>query len=117
MFLKFSLDVRITNDIRRMRRHELLQVRRTDPVVTAAFAAMDGPASWLSDRGYRTVDGLFETCAVLVRDGLDRHLAPGSTAVTRAPSCSSGRVACPVPAPTSNTRAPARRPHTRLRSA
>ncbi|WP_338493257.1 IucA/IucC family protein [Streptomyces sp. SJL17-4] len=84
MFLKFSLDVRITNDIRRMRRHELLQVRRTDPVVTAAFAAMDGPASWLSDRGYRTVDGLFETCAVLVRDGLDRHLAPGSTAVLAA---------------------------------
>ncbi|MFE5542613.1 IucA/IucC family protein [Streptomyces sp. NPDC056534] len=84
MFLKFSLDVRITNDIRRMRRHELLQVRRTDPVVAAAFAAMDGPASWLSDRGYRTVDGLFETCAVLVRDGLDRHLAPGSTAVLTA---------------------------------
>ncbi|WP_055604177.1 IucA/IucC family protein [Streptomyces aureus] len=84
MFLKFSLDVRITNDIRRMRRHELLQVRRTDPVVTAAFAAMDGPAAWLSDRGYRTVDGLFETCAVLVRDGLDRHLTPGSTAVLTA---------------------------------
>ncbi|MFE4310845.1 IucA/IucC family protein [Streptomyces sp. NPDC056517] len=84
MFLKFSLDVRITNDIRRMRRHELLQVRRTDPVVSAAFAAMGGPASWLSDRGYRTVDGLFETCAVLVRDGLDRHLAPGSTAVLTA---------------------------------
>ncbi|MFD9241015.1 IucA/IucC family protein [Streptomyces sp. NPDC059556] len=84
MFLKFSLDVRITNDIRRMRRHELLQVRRTDPVVAAAFAAMDGPASWLSDRGYRTVDGLFETCAVLVRDGLDRHLSPGSTAVLTA---------------------------------
>ncbi|MFF3841710.1 IucA/IucC family protein [Streptomyces sp. NPDC001930] len=84
MFLKFSLDVRITNDIRRMRRHELIQVRRTDPVVTAAFAAMDGPACWLSDRGYRTVDGLFETCAVIVRDGLDRHLAPGSTAVLTA---------------------------------
>lgn len=84
MFLKFSLDVRITNDIRRMRRHELLHVRRTDPVVTAAFAAMDGPTAWLSDRGYRTVDGLFETCAVLVRDGLDRHLPPGTTAVLAA---------------------------------
>lgn len=84
MFLKFSLDVRITNDIRRMRRHELLHVRRTDPVVTAAFAAMDGPTAWLSDRGYRTVDGLFETCAVLVRDGLDRHLPPGATAVLAA---------------------------------
>ncbi|MEU2116894.1 IucA/IucC family protein [Streptomyces sp. NPDC016459] len=84
LFLKFSLDVRITNDVRRMRRHELLHVRRTDPLVSAAFAAMDGPAGWLSDRGYRTVDGLFETCAVVVRDGLDRHLAPGSTAVLAA---------------------------------
>ncbi|MFF1508441.1 IucA/IucC family protein [Streptomyces sp. NPDC058326] len=84
LFLKFSLDVRITNDVRRMRRHELLHVRRTDPLVTAAFAAMDGPAAWLSDRGYRTVDGLFETCAVVVRDGLDRHLVPGSTAVLAA---------------------------------
>ncbi|MBD0707752.1 MULTISPECIES: IucA/IucC family protein [unclassified Streptomyces] len=84
LFLKFSLDVRITNDIRRMRRHELLHVRRTDPLVSAAFTAMGGPATWLSDRGYRTVDGLFETCAVLVRDGLDRHLAPGTTAVLAA---------------------------------
>ncbi|MFC8953787.1 IucA/IucC family protein [Streptomyces sp. NPDC057101] len=84
LFLKFSLDVRITNDVRRMRRHELLHVRRTDPLVTAAFAAMGGPAAWLSDRGYRTVDGLFETCAVVVRDGLARHLAPGSTAVLAA---------------------------------
>ncbi|MFD3535307.1 IucA/IucC family protein [Streptomyces sp. NPDC058664] len=84
LFLKFSLDVRITNDIRRMRRHELLHVRRTDPLVTAAFTAMDGPAAWLSDHGYRTVDGLFETCAVVVRDGLDRHLAPGTTAVLAA---------------------------------
>ncbi|WP_030548076.1 IucA/IucC family protein [Streptomyces exfoliatus] len=84
LFLKFSLDVRITNDVRRMRRHELLHVRRTDPVVSAAFAAMDGPAAWLSDRGYRTVGGLFETCAVVVRDGLDRHLPAGSTAVLAA---------------------------------
>ncbi|MFJ9434519.1 IucA/IucC family protein [Streptomyces sp. NPDC101490] len=84
LLLKFSLDVRITNDIRRMRRHELLHVRRTDPRVTAAFAAVGGPSAWLSDRGYRTVDGLFETCAVLVRDGLDRHLSPGTTAVLAA---------------------------------
>ncbi|MFB7370959.1 IucA/IucC family protein [Streptomyces sp. NPDC056222] len=84
LFLKFSLDVRITNDVRRMRRHELLHVRRTDPLVAAAFAAMDGPAAWLSDRGHRTVAGLVETCAVLVRDGLDGHLVPGSTAVLAA---------------------------------
>ncbi|MFD9035614.1 IucA/IucC family protein [Streptomyces sp. NPDC059567] len=84
LFLKFSLDVRITNDIRRIRRHELHHVRRTDPLVAAAFATMGGPAAWLSDRGHRTVDGLVETCAVLVRDGLDRHLVPGSTAVLTA---------------------------------
>lgn len=84
LFLKFSLDVQITNDVRRMRRHELRHVRRTDPLVTAAFAAMDGPAAWLSERCYRTVDGLFETCAVLVRDGLSRHLLPGTTAVLAA---------------------------------
>ncbi|MFC9341367.1 hypothetical protein ACFT0G_13945 [Streptomyces sp. NPDC057020] len=86
-----------------MRRHELLQVRRTDPVVAAAFAAMDGPASWLSDRGYRTVDGLFETCAVLVRDGLDRHLAPGSTAVLTAALAEASRgtpsTRSPIPGP------------------
>ncbi|MGK5640787.1 IucA/IucC family protein [Streptomyces sp. URMC 126] len=84
LFLKFSLDVQITNDVRRMRRHELVHVRRTDPLVTAAFAAMGGPAAWLSERCYRTVDGLFETCAVLVRDGLSRHLLPGTTAVLAA---------------------------------
>ncbi|MFI0742564.1 IucA/IucC family protein [Streptomyces sp. NPDC021100] len=84
LFLKFSLDVQITNDVRRMRRHELRHVRRTDPLVTAAFAAMGGPAAWLSERCYRTVDGLFETCAVLVRDGLSRHLLPGTTAVLAA---------------------------------
>ncbi|GAA0393816.1 IucA/IucC family protein [Streptomyces luteireticuli] len=81
LFLKFSLDVQITNDIRRIRRHELRDVRRTDPPVTAAFRAMGGPAAWLSERGHRTVRGLEETFPVLVRDGLDGHLLPGATAV------------------------------------
>ncbi|WP_282701355.1 IucA/IucC family protein [Streptomyces sp. CC219B] len=77
LFLKFSLDVRITNDIRRLWRHDLLKLRRTDAAVTAAFA--DGPAAWLSDRGYRTADFAFEELAVLVRDGLRDHVRPGAT--------------------------------------
>jgi siderophore synthetase component len=77
LFLKFSLDVRITNDIRRLWRHDLLKLRRTDESVARALAG--GPASWLSDRGYRTAGFAFEELAVLVRDGLHGHLAPGTT--------------------------------------
>jgi len=77
LFLKFSLDVRITNDIRRLWRHDLLKLRRTDEAATAACAA--GPAVWLSDRGYRTADFAFEELAVLVRDGLRDRLPPGTT--------------------------------------
>jgi len=79
LFLKFSLDVRITNDIRRLWRHDLLKLRRTDAAATAAFKASSGPAAWLSDRGYRTADFAFEELAVLVRDGLQGHLLPGAT--------------------------------------
>ncbi|MFF7124419.1 IucA/IucC family protein [Streptomyces sp. NPDC008240] len=79
LFLKFSLDVRITNDIRRLWRHDLLKLRRTDSAATAAFAAMGPPAAWLSDRGYRTADFAFEELAVLVRDGLRGHLLPSAT--------------------------------------
>ncbi|WP_078655914.1 IucA/IucC family protein [Streptomyces fulvoviolaceus] len=77
LFLKFSLDVRITNDIRRLWRHDLLKLRRTDTAVSEAFAA--GPAAWLSDRGYRTADFAFEELAVLVRDGFHGRLRPGAT--------------------------------------
>ncbi|WP_405829307.1 IucA/IucC family protein [Streptomyces sp. NBC_01176] len=91
LFVKFSLDVRITNDIRRLWRHDLLKLRRTDAATAAAFTAMSAPpnnstdrtpgtrAAWLSDRGYRTADFAFEELAVLVRDGLRRHVAPGTT--------------------------------------
>ncbi|WP_055714772.1 IucA/IucC family C-terminal-domain containing protein, partial [Streptomyces torulosus] len=80
LFLKFSLDVRITNDVRRLWRHDLLKLRRTDAGARAAFAALPDGA-WLSDRGYRTAAFAFEELAVLVRDGLAGHLAPGTTAV------------------------------------
>lgn len=79
LFVKFSLDVRITNDIRRLWRHDLLKMRRTDEVTASAFAASRGPAAWLSDRGYRTAGFAFEELAVLVRDGLRDHLVPGAT--------------------------------------
>jgi siderophore synthetase component len=79
LFLKFSLDVRITNDIRRLWRHDLRKLCHTDVAATAAFAALDGPAVWLGDRGYRTADFAFEELAVLVRDGFQGHLLPGAT--------------------------------------
>ncbi|MFG2946959.1 IucA/IucC family protein [Streptomyces adustus] len=79
VFLKFSLDVRITNDIRRLWRHDLLKLRRTDTAAGHALAAVEGPAAWLSDRGYRTAGFAFEELAVLVRDGLREHLLPGAT--------------------------------------
>lgn len=79
LFLKFSLDVRITNDVRRLWRHDLLKLRRTDTAAATAFAALDGPAAWLSDHGYRTAAFAFEELAVVVRDGLGRHVLPGAT--------------------------------------
>ncbi|MFJ3669098.1 IucA/IucC family protein [Streptomyces sp. NPDC090106] len=77
LFLKFSLDVRITNDIRRLWRHDLLKLRRTDAAASRALAG--GPAGWLSDRGYRTAAFAFEELAVLVRDGFHGRLRPGTT--------------------------------------
>lgn len=77
LFLKFSLDVRITNDVRRLWRHDLLKLRRTDAAASRALTG--GTAAWLSDRGYRTAGFAFEELAVLVRDGLRGHVPPGAT--------------------------------------
>ncbi|MEU9233838.1 IucA/IucC family protein [Streptomyces subrutilus] len=87
LFVKFSLDVRITNDVRRLWRHDLLRLRRTDAAVEAGFAALrraGSGAAWLADRGYRTADFAFEELAVLVRDGFGArdghaHAVPGAT--------------------------------------
>ncbi|WP_189965270.1 IucA/IucC family protein [Streptomyces avidinii] len=82
LFVKFSLDVRITNDVRRLWRHDLLKLRRTDAAVEAGFAALrrtGSAAAWLADRGYRTAAFAFEELAVLVRDGLHGRTVPGST--------------------------------------
>ncbi|MFJ9928234.1 IucA/IucC family protein [Streptomyces misionensis] len=78
LFLKFSLDVRITNDIRRLWRHDLRRLRRTDTAAGQAFAAMGPPAAWLADRGHRTASFAYEELAVVVRDGLRGHLLPGA---------------------------------------
>ncbi|MFB0630583.1 IucA/IucC family siderophore biosynthesis protein [Streptomyces sp. AB3(2024)] len=83
LFAKFSLDVRITNDVRRLWRHDLLKLRRTDAAVEAVFADLRGRtgsgAVWLADRGYRTAAFAFEELAVLVRDGLRTRVAEGAT--------------------------------------
>ncbi|MFI8201668.1 IucA/IucC family protein [Streptomyces sp. NPDC085937] len=81
LFLKFSLDVRITNDIRRLWHHDLLRLRATDTAVRDAFTASVPPAdgAWLSDRGHRTADFAVEQLAVVVRDGLRGHLPPDAT--------------------------------------
>ncbi|MFJ5276023.1 IucA/IucC family protein [Streptomyces parvulus] len=102
LFLKFSLDVRITNDIRRLWRHDLLRLRRTDTAVTEAFAAAGTPAAWLGDRGHRTADFAFEELAVVVRDGLRDRVLPGATPLLAAalvegfPGSPLGRTADPA---------------------
>ncbi|MGW0363745.1 IucA/IucC family protein [Streptomyces sp. NPDC002990] len=98
LFVKFSLDVRITNDVRRLWRHDLLGTRRTDAAVTAGFAALrrtGSRAAWLSDRGYRTAAFAFEELAVLVRDGLHAHVMPGATPLLAA-SLAEGYPASPL---------------------
>ncbi|PWI20403.1 iron transporter [Streptomyces sp. Act143] len=96
LFLKFSLDVRITNDIRRLWRHDLRKLRRTDRAAAVAFAG--GPAAWLSDRGYRTAGFAFEELAVLVRDGFHGHLRPGTTPLLAA-GLVEGFAGCPSGSP------------------
>ncbi|CAL9392764.1 IucA/IucC family protein [Streptomyces sp. enrichment culture] len=79
LFLKFSLDVRITNDIRRLWRHDLARLRATDTAVRDAFDGGPAGGAWLSDRGHRTANFAVEQLAVVVRDGFRGHLAPGAT--------------------------------------
>ncbi|MEU7062282.1 IucA/IucC family protein [Streptomyces sp. NPDC046161] len=80
-FVKFSLDVRITNDVRRLWRHDLLRLGHTDAEVRAGFDELRRAGSnavWLADRGYRTAGFAFEELAVVVRDGLHGRVAPGA---------------------------------------
>ena len=76
LFLKFSLDVRITNDVRRLWRRDLRWLIPVDEVLAKAFGDAPAGASMLSDHGYRTAetggDDPYEAFAVLVREGFGR---------------------------------------------
>ncbi|MFC1419846.1 IucA/IucC family protein [Streptacidiphilus cavernicola] len=90
LFLKFSLDVRITNDIRRLWLRDLRWLVPVDEAVAKAFGDAPAGASMLADHGYRTAalggaagaagvgvagsagsadEDAYEALAVLVRDG------------------------------------------------
>lgn len=76
LFLKFSLDVRITNDIRRLWLRDLRWLVPVDEVLAKAFGDAPAGSFMLSDHGYRTAgigaeDG-HEAFAVLVREGFGR---------------------------------------------
>jgi siderophore synthetase component len=90
LFCKFSLDVRITNDVRRLWLRDLRWLTAVDGLLRTVFddlpAYVPRPAV-LSDRGFRSVtlsgrdggtDG-GEALAVVARDGLRAHLGPGVT--------------------------------------
>ncbi|WP_330285965.1 IucA/IucC family protein [Streptomyces sp. NBC_00576] len=91
-FLKFSLNVRITNCLRKNSSYELsgavALTRALAPALTDLAERFPGSAV-LREPAYRTLalpgpDGtpdrdLFEGFGVIVREGLARHLAPGAT--------------------------------------
>ncbi|TDE53621.1 IucA/IucC family siderophore biosynthesis protein [Nonomuraea mesophila] len=90
LFCKFSLDVRITNDVRRLWLRDLRRLPVVADALDLAFDDLPGhlprPAV-LRDRGYRSArlgsDG-GEALAVIVRDGLREHVRPGLTALLAA---------------------------------
>jgi siderophore synthetase component len=90
LFCKFSLDVRITNDVRRLWLPDLRRLPVVAERLDAVFDDLPGhlprPAV-LRDRGYRSaalgLDG-GEALAVIVRDGLRQHVRPGLTALLAA---------------------------------
>ncbi|SDJ34125.1 IucA/IucC family C-terminal-domain containing protein [Nonomuraea jiangxiensis] len=90
LFCKFSLDLRITNDVRRLWLRDLRRLSLLAGLLGVAFDDLPEhvprPAV-LRDRGYRSAelgrDG-GEALAVIVRDGLREHLLPGLTALLAA---------------------------------
>jgi siderophore synthetase component len=90
-FCKFSLNVRITNCVRKNSWYELAGsvalTRLLDPVLADLAARFPG-TRLLREPGYRTVSlgqtDAAEGLAVLVREGLRDHLAPGVTPVLAA---------------------------------
>ena len=86
LFCKFSLDVRITNCVRKSAWYELTGAatltRLLGPVFAEIAAHFPGTVL-LGEPGYRTASladrRCFEGLAVIVRDGLRGHLRPGVT--------------------------------------
>ncbi|MBB4894926.1 siderophore synthetase component [Streptomyces olivoverticillatus] len=99
-FLKFSLNVRITNCLRKNAEYELagaVALTRLLAPAAADLAARFPGTALLGEPAYRTLDlgsrDLAEGFGVIARDGLGAHLAPGLTALLAAavadeyPSC------------------------------
>ncbi|MER6068676.1 IucA/IucC family protein [Streptomyces sp. NPDC001817] len=86
-FLKFSLNVRLTNCVRRHASYELSGAVALNRLLQPLFAGLAGrfPGSAvLAEPGYRTLDtagdtALLEGLGVIVRSGLRHHLRPGVT--------------------------------------
>ncbi|MFI5529702.1 IucA/IucC family protein [Kitasatospora sp. NPDC051853] len=96
-FLKFSLNVRITNCLRKNAAYELtgaVTLTRLLAEPFAELAARHPEAAMLREPAFRTLalpgpDGqvdvsLFEGFGLIVREGLERHLKPGTTALLAA---------------------------------
>ncbi|MFI9204587.1 IucA/IucC family protein [Streptomyces sp. NPDC053048] len=90
-FLKFSLNIRITNCLRKNAEYELtgaVALTRLLEPVAADLAARFPGADLLREPGYRTLDlgsrELAEGFGVIVREGLGARLAPGLTALLAA---------------------------------
>ncbi len=82
LFYKFSLDLQITNDVRRLWEYDLRWIPPLARVLRPAFddiATTYPGTAFLIDRGYRTSPDSFEGLAVVVRDGVRRHALPGVT--------------------------------------
>ncbi|AOR36614.1 iron transporter [Streptomyces fodineus] len=86
-FLKFSLNVRLTNCVRTHASYELSGAVALNRLLQPLFAGLAGRfpgCSLLAEPGYRTLDtagdtALLEGFAVIVRSGLRHQLRPGVT--------------------------------------
>ncbi|MGW2395036.1 IucA/IucC family protein [Kitasatospora sp. NPDC001664] len=96
-FLKFSLNVRITNCLRKNAAYELTGAVTLTRLLAEPFARLaeqHPEAAMLREPAFRTLalpgpDGkvdvsLFEGFGLIVREGLERHLKPGTTALLAA---------------------------------
>ncbi|KUN03462.1 iron transporter [Streptomyces yokosukanensis] len=86
-FLKFSLNVRLTNCVRRHACYELSGAVALNRLLQPVFAELAGRfpgCALLAEPGYRTLEtagdtALLEGLGVIVRSGLRHHLRPGVT--------------------------------------